>query len=145
MKHTKTWVIVANGETARLFDFSGRGRPLVPLDDHVWHAPIVNEVADAQGVTHSSVGTSQHRLAPRNGPDKASDAFANEIAEKLSVAARTGAFEQLVIVAAPRMMGLLRDRLDTAVLAKIWLEIDKDFTQMPLEKIDGALDSHLFT
>ncbi|SDZ34197.1 Protein required for attachment to host cells [Jannaschia faecimaris] len=146
MKRTKTWVIVADGQTARLFDLPfDRRKPLIPLEDHVWDALPTNAPADAQGVTHSSVGSSQHRLAPHNAPDKGPDGFAGEIASRLAASLKSGAFEKLVVVAAPRMMGFLRDRLDAETRASIWMEIDKDFTQMPLEKIDAALRKHLFS
>ncbi len=144
MKHPKTWVVVANAETARLFDFGGRLQPLVPQADHVWHAPEINESADVQGVTHSSVGQSQHRLAPHTGPDKQADAFATEIAQRLDMAEKSDAFERLILIAAPRMLGIVRDKLNGPVRAKIWTEIDKDFTHMPLEKIDEALKSQLY-
>ena len=145
MKAKKTWVIVTNGKIARMFDYPGRNKALVPLENHVWHAPEVNEFADSQSVTHSRVGHSQHRLAPHNSTDHALDSFAVEIARKLAKAQTSGAFERLVLVAAPKMLGLLRERLDAAVQATIWVEIDKDFTQIPLDELDKALERHLYS
>lgn len=42
-------------------------------------------------------------------------------------------------------MGYLHDRLETAVRATIWIEINKDFMHLPLSKIEAPLDCHLFT
>ena len=144
MKQDKTWVIVTNSETARLFEFFGRVKPIVPLKDHVWHAPEINEDADMPGVTHSSVGQSQRKLAPHTGPDKQADAFAHLIADKLARAAQSGAFERLIIIAAPRMIGLLRAQLEPSVQAMVDAEIDKDLTHMPVEKVEHALKDAMF-
>lgn len=145
MKQPKTCVIVVGGRTARLFDLPGRGESLVPRDEHVMEAPVVNEPADAQGATYSSVGHSLHRLAPHNGPDRKKAAFAAEIAEKLAEMVELDSFDRLVLVASPKMMGLLRDRLDTVVQSRIWAQIDKNLAQMPVEKISEALDAHLYS
>lgn len=144
MRHKKTWVVVANGDTARLFDLPARGAPLVPQTDHVWSAPEINDYADGQGMSHSRVGASQRRMAPRTEPeDLKLEAFARLISEKLAEALKRQKFERLAIAAAPGLMGLLREHLDTAVRATIWLEIDKDFAQLPLEKLDKVLEPHL--
>lgn len=144
MKPKKTRVIVANGDTARNFELGARIAALVPLDDHVWTAPEINAFADSPGMTHSRVGPSQHRMDPRTEPeDRELDAFARVIGDNLSASLRKGEFERLVIAAAPRMMGALRDHLDMAVRATVWVEIDKDYTRLPLEKLGAALEQHL--
>lgn len=146
MRHKKTWVIVANGHTARLFEMPARYSPLVPLEDHVWSAPDVNEYSDSRGMSHSSIGTSQRRMSPRTGPDQlALEAFARVISDELDDALKKKRFERLVLAAAPGLMGYLRQQLDTTVKATIWVEIDKDFTHLPLDKLFEVLESHLFT
>jgi protein required for attachment to host cells len=144
MKPKKTWVVVANGDMARLFDLPARNTPLVPLDNHVWIAPENNEYADTQGMSHSSVGSSQRRMAPRTEPeDQALDAFARVISENLSAACKREEFERLALAAAPRLMGYLREHLDTDVRAKIWMEIDRDFTHLPLDKLRKVLEPYI--
>lgn len=143
MKYPKTWIIVSNSEIARLFDFTGPRQPLVPLEDHVWYAPEISTFDDKQGMGHSRVGPSQHRMASHTGPDKKSDAFATTIAENLATAMKSGAFERLVLVATPKMLGLLRDRLTSPIKERIWVEIDKDLTNLSLEKVDATVKAHL--
>lgn len=145
MKNKKKWVIVANGDIARLFDLPARNAPLVPLDNHVWIAPEVNDYSDSQGFSHSSVGSSQRRMAPRtDSSDLALEAFARVIGEKLKEAYQRGDFEHLVVAAAPRLMGHLREHMDPTVKAAVNLEIDKDFANLPLEKLTNALEPHIF-
>ena len=64
---------------------------------------------------------------------------------KLAIALRAGNYERLIIAAAPRLMGYLRDHLDIAVRATIRVEVDKDFAQWPLEKLGKALAPHLYS
>lgn len=144
MKTPKTWVIVCNGDIARVFAFTARGKPIAALDDEVWHAPEVNEAADMPGMTHSSTGPSQHRMAPHTGPDKGLEAFAVDIADRLAKALKAARFERLIVVSAPRLLGRLRERLDDAVRASIWVEIDRDLTRVPVEQIERALEDRLF-
>lgn len=96
-------------------------------------------------MSHSRVGASKRRLAPRTEPeDLKLDAFARLIGEKLAEALNRRQFDRLAIAAAPGVMGLLREHLTTAVRATIWLEIDKDFAQLPLDKLDKVLEPHLY-
>lgn len=144
MKHPKTCVIVTSGKVARLFDLQGRGDALSLVEKQRLEAREVNSPADTQGVTHSSVGHSQHRLAPHSGPDKRKDAFAADIADRLASDTGWNAFERLVVIASPKMMGLLRARLDAKTQAKVWTQIDKNLAQMPVEKIGDVLNEVLY-
>ena len=128
---------------ARLFDFTGPRQPLVPLEDHVWHTPEISMFNDQQGMSHSSVGPSQHRVASHTGPEKQADVFATVIADNLTTATKSGALERLIVIAAPKLLGLLCDYLADPVKDKIWTEIDKDLTHLSLEKVDATVKAHL--
>ena len=145
MKPTKTWVIVANGDTARLFNWPGRNASLIPLDDHVWTAPEGNERADSPGMTFASVGNSPHRMALQTEADNLKlEGFARDVSDRLAESLDSGHYERLVIAAAPRFLGFLRNHMNRAVLAKVWIEIDKDFTHLPLTKLDATLAPYFF-
>jgi protein required for attachment to host cells len=140
MRNKKTRVVVANGRKARLFDWETRKDPLVPAADHLWTAAEPAEHADAQGMTHSRVGPSRHRLAPHNDSEEiALDDFARQIGDRLAGSLQDGDYERLLLVAAPRLMGRLRDHLSPEVRAVTWQEIDKDLTHLPRTELDEAL------
>ncbi|NNF73407.1 MAG: host attachment protein [Rhodobacteraceae bacterium] len=145
MKQPNTCVLVASGELARLFDFAGRDHPLVPRPKGQLSAPPVNEPADAQGVTQSRFGTARSKLEPHNAHDKQAEGFADLIAEHLEKDASGGRFEKLVLIAAPRMLGLLRDKLGPVAQSKIWFEIDKNLAGMPDEAITETVNEHLWS
>ena len=52
-------------------------------------------------------------------------------------------FDKLVLVAAPKTLGDLRDLLPDPVKAKVVAEIDKDLTKVPLHELPKHLDSVL--
>ena len=54
--------------------------------------------------------------------------LAREIAGALADGHRTGQFGKLVIIAAPRLLGYLRDSLAAPVRQSVTNEIDKDLT-----------------
>ena len=145
MRHDTIWILVANGNATRLFDLPGRNAEPVPLEGQVWTAPEINDFADSQGMSHASTGASQRRMSPRTEPgDRALAAFARDINDRLTEALNKGAFDQLIVVAAPRLLGHLREQLNTAVKDSIRMEIDKDFAHLPLDKLGQALAPHLF-
>ena len=144
MKQSKICVIVVDGQSARFFDLPGRGKRLIELENLALSAELVNPPADVQGTTHSSVGHSQHRMAPRTGPDKSQDGFAAKVARYLDDNADLALFEELILIASPQMMGLLRDRLSASVQGRLQEQIDKNFGGLPVEKISDAVQEHLY-
>ena len=131
MKAKKTWILIANGTAAHILENVGPGTGLKMLPNKVWHAPEKEAFESEQGMTNSSVGRSMHRMAPHNAPDKEEAAFAEEIAGHLSNALARGEFDNLVLTAAPKILGLLRPALDTQVKASVIAELDKDLVKTP--------------
>ncbi len=130
MKSRKTWVLVANGKTARVLENTGPGKGLHALAGKVWHAPKSDAFENEQGMTNNSVGRSMHRMAPHNTPDKEESAFAEELATQLSKAFDAGEFDDLVLTAAPKMLGLLRPVLDARLQDSVIAELPKDLVKM---------------
>lgn len=138
MKARKTWILIANGTTARVLENIGPGKGLNALADKVWHAPEKDTFESVQGMTNNSVGRSMHRMAPHNAPDKEESAFAEELAEHLLQAHANGEFDDLVLTAAPKMLGLLRPILDAQVRGSVIAELAKDLVKTP----DVDMKSH---
>ena len=143
MKAKKTWILIANGKTARILENTGPGKGLHALAGKVWHAPEKTAYESEQGVTNSSVGRSMHRMAPHNAPDKEESAFAEELAERLSKAHAGGEFDDLVLTAAPHMLGLLRPALDAQVRGVVIAELPKDLVKTPETDLKGHFDDVL--
>ena len=137
MRTRKTWILIANGTTARILENTGRGKGLNAVAGKVWHAPEKTAYESEQGTTNSSVGRSKHRMAPHNTPDKEEAGFAQQLAERLSQALAGGEFDDLVLSAAPHMLGLLRPALDAQVRATVIEELPKDLVKTPDADLEG--------
>jgi len=143
MKTRKTWVLIANGKTARVLEYAGPGKGLYALAGKVWQAPQKGAFESEQGMTNNSVGRSKHRMAPHNTPDKEESAFAKELAEHLSKAHTNREFDDLVLTASPHMLGLLRPELDASVRDAVIAELPKDLVKTPDFDLKGHFEDVL--
>lgn len=67
--------------------------------------------------------------------------FSKDVGAKLEDWAAHDRFQRLIIIADPKTLGQLRRSFGDAVRQKLVAEIDKDYTNMPMEKIEAALDA----
>ena len=83
-------------------------------------------------------------MEPPTDPQRyAKYAFARELAERLEEAAHGHRFDRLVLVAAPKTLGDLRELLPDPVKTKVVAEIDKDLTGVPLRDLPKHLEAVL--
>ncbi len=143
-----TWVLIADGARARLL---AQAKPFEPLEPALEQEEFTGSMAqskeigsDRPGRSFDSAGQGRHAMAPPTDPQRyAKFAFARELAERLEEAAHAGRFARLILVAAPRTLGDLRELLPGPVKAKIVAEIDKDLTHVPLRDLPKHLASVL--
>jgi protein required for attachment to host cells len=61
--------------------------------------------------------------------------FAKDLAHRLDSARNKGKFKNLVLVAPPSFLGLLRDNLSKEVMAMVSNQVDKNLVQKPAEAV----------
>ncbi len=128
----KEWVLTANATECRIFEHAKRFAPLEPVQDLEWpegrlHARDL--YADKPGRAFDSAGQGRHALEPPTDPHvEELERFAREIARVLEDGQQRGAYQRLIIIAAPRLLGMLREVLPDAVRERLQAEIDKDLT-----------------
>jgi protein required for attachment to host cells len=145
---TTTWVLIADGARARLL---AQDKPFAALKPALQQEELTGSTAqskeigtDRPGRSFDSAGQGRHAMAPPTDPQRyAKFAFARELAERLEEAVHGGRFDRLVLVAAPKTLGDLRELLPGPVKAKVVAEIDKDLTKVPLHELPKHLDSVL--
>lgn len=101
-------------------------------------------LADREGRTFDSHGQGRHSVERENADPKrqAAIAFARRIAAQIAKAAHSGGkFDELILVAAPRFLGLLRDALSSTGKTTPYLSIDKDVVQHDAEFIRDLIRS----
>jgi protein required for attachment to host cells len=95
---------------------------------------------DAAGRSPGGVGG--HGAAPNAGADpqeQEEERFAVETAALLRQGVEDGSYEQLIIVAAPRTLGVLRKHYHKTVVDRIIGEVGKDVTGQPVSAIEKLL------
>jgi protein required for attachment to host cells len=136
-----TWILIADGARARVLAQPKDYAPLEPAFEHEEltgsSAPSREIGSDRPGRSFDSGGgQGRHAMEPPTDPQRhAKFEFARELAARLEEAAHRGRFARLVLVAAPRTLGDLRELLPEPVKAKVVAEIDKDLTKVPRHEL----------
>ena len=65
--------------------------------------------------------------------------FVQDLANLLNRKGLKGAYDRLVLVASPQVLGLLRRRLHSEVLGKVVAEVNKTLTNHPLHKVEQVV------
>ncbi len=138
-----TWILVADAARARIF--SVRPREGWHLEQSLEHAKSrakgIDLMSDAAGsVRQSFRGAKRPAMAPHTPPkDVEAEHFARELGGALLQGLDARAFQSLVVVAPPRMLGVLRRVMPHPVQRVMSVTIDADYTQVP----DHELPSYL--
>ncbi|MBI4182557.1 MAG: host attachment protein [Proteobacteria bacterium] len=142
-KSVVTWVLVADGARAKIFESVGHGGALAPAFDYESAAPHAasREIAsDRPGRTFDSSGLGRHAKQPPTDPHEYEKAkFLREMSRRLEEGYNSGAFRRLVLVAPPKALGELRATLSGPVRAAVAAEVNKDLTHLPLPELASQL------
>lgn len=139
---TGAWVVVANGEKALILENRGTiAHPDLAVVRRMQqdNPPNREQGTDAPGRLYdggpnqrSAVGeTDWHRLAQ--------DRFAKDAAALLYAQMNANRFREVVLVAAPRILGELRKELHPEVADRVIGELPKDLTSHPVEMTEKHL------
>jgi protein required for attachment to host cells len=145
MKPTKTWIVVADGDQAKIFEHDGPGKGLRSVDGlklEQAHLRAGDIMADRPGRASNPSGPgSRSAVDYRTDPAQARERkFVEHLADVLDEKHTEGAFQRLVIAAAPAALGDLRPALSDAVRGTILAELPKDLTNLPTPKLAEHLD-----
>lgn len=143
MKHTKTWVLVADGSRARVLENLGPGKGLhqLPHSTESWLLAPSHELGtDQPGRVFNSTGNVRHALeATTDAHREQKRAFAQHLVKELDARFAAKAFDRLVLVAPPAMLGDLRDALPAELSKSVAGSVPKDLTHVPLEGVEEAV------
>lgn len=137
-----TWVIVADGTRARLFN-RHKNRKLEEFDVLLSPGHRLHEgdlVTDRDGRTFDSNGSGRHGVGNKNtAKDHEMTQFAKRLASRLDEGRNAGELERLVLVAPPRFLGQLRAHMSGPATDMVALTIDKELTTLTADKLEGHL------
>jgi protein required for attachment to host cells len=143
MKSVRTLVLVADDAFARLLIHESRGGELREIagTSIEQYAEGAAAFADRQGRSgFGAKGTAMQTFAPRQTLDDYQRAnFARHIVETLEEAVHANRPQRLVVVAPPKMLGVLRKDLPEALHRLLSAEIAKDLVKVPVHDLPHRL------
>jgi protein required for attachment to host cells len=138
------WVVVCDGRKALILENQGdekypnlRKRELREQNE----VPTRELGTDRPGRVHESVGAARSAMEQPDLHEEAERVFIADLADHLHVAVAAQPERRLVIVASPRALGRFRDACSPAVRNSIAVELNKDWVNEPIEKIESRLFS----
>lgn len=137
----KTWVVAAESSRARVFAADNRVGPLTEVEDF---AHVEGRARDQDLVSDKAGRGFGVSVEGRHGVEKQGDAkhndtvaFARRIVERIEMGRAKGEFEQLVLIAAPEFLGILRQQLSANTMKLVGKTIDKNLVQKNESEIRG--------
>ena len=138
-----TWIVVADSEKALLMrnltDHADPNFKVIAREEQ----PEVADNADRPGRRADTGAGQSSAMEQADWHVLARDKFAKELAEILYGHAHKGAYEQLVIAAAPELLGKLRDELHAEVKAKVVAEIPKNMANQTVRDLERLIKADL--
>lgn len=141
---TGDWVVVCDGRKALILENAGdREHPNLRTHEVFEHEdrPTREQGTDSPGRVHQSVGTARSAVEQTDWQDLAEQAFLKKLAERIDGAVREGATKHIILVAAPRALGMIRPFYTPALGKAIVTEIGKDLVKLPVHEIERQLFS----
>jgi protein required for attachment to host cells len=139
---TNALVLVSDGRHARLL--RNQGTPVKPeliveqAIDRV-NPPTREQGTDRPGRRHGTDGVSKGAIEQTDWHHQDEQRFAAELAELLYKLGHAGKYEELVVVAPPKMLGDLRAKFHPEVSGAVIAELPRDLTQYSVPEISRLL------
>jgi protein required for attachment to host cells len=138
-----TWVVIADGSRARICAKKARAQlvEMQTIEHPAGRAKARELVSDGQTSVFASVGGARHGVGADTPPkDHEQENFARELARRLEEGRNGNRFDQLVLIAPPAFLGLLREQLAPPLAKCVTQSVAKNLTQAKLEEIQKQLD-----
>lgn len=136
------WVVVCDGRKALILENEGDAvfPNLRTRETHEHDGAKTHEMGtDRPGRVHESAGPGRSAVEQTDWQDQAESNFLQNIAKRLDDAISRQETASMIIVAAPRALGVLRPAYSQAVQDAISAEIAKDLVNMPVYDIEKLL------
>ena len=137
-----TWVLVADSEKALILANTGSGDPpdlRVLRKTEQENPPNHEQGSDRPGRTQSSHGPGNSAYDETDWHELGKERFADTLADLLYKHAHASSYTELVLIAAPEVLGKLRKALHKEVTDRVVAEIPKGLTQLPLDQLEKRI------
>lgn len=139
MKAKVTWILIADGATAKVFEHRPR-EGFTAVDDLMFEQEPLKAgeiMADKPGRSYSSGSDGRSAMEYSSDPVAVRERrFVERVAQELERKHQEKAFDQLIIAAAPTALGDIRPALSKELKSTIVAELPKDLTNIPTPKLE---------
>lgn len=140
----KIWYVVADGARARFFQSIGWDGEFEQFDHFInENGRLMNRDfgRDAPGRSFKG-GSRRTSMEERESPKQRDERkFAKRIGERLNEAFQNNEFDRLILVAAPKALGNIRETLSKKVKGVVEGTSSKNYTKSPLEEIEKHIET----
>jgi protein required for attachment to host cells len=139
---TGDWIVVCDGRKALILENAGDAKfPNLKMRETYDHdsKPTHALGTDQPGRSHQSVGHHRSAVTQTDWHDQAERSFLHMLAARLQEAVADRQTKALVMIAAPRALGMIRDEYSPALQRAITREIAKDAVKLPIHEIEGLV------
>ena len=103
-------------------------------------ANVRNLISDRPGRSFDSRGRGRHAMDPEvDAVREHAERFAKQVADRVEQGRKEGAFDELVLAAAPEFLGMLRQYLSDTTLRQVRATVDKNLVLMDEPEIRARL------
>jgi protein required for attachment to host cells len=138
-------ILVADQAEAVFYDspsLTAAPKEVARISDPTAHLKDRDLVSDRPGRSYESVGGARHSIEREDDPrHRQAVLFARRVARRLDDARRKNEFEQLIVVAGPPFLGLVREELSKPTRARVAHEIRKDLVHSPVDVLRKQLSA----
>ena len=142
-----TWVLVTESSRARILVADSAISPLYEIESFVHPEARLHEqklTSDLPGRQSNKHEVSSHSVADEVSPkEQEAINFAHTLTQHLEDAWNNNKFNQLIIIAAPDFLGLLRKSMPVSVTKQITFELDKNLCKHSIDEIQQHLPDRL--
>jgi protein required for attachment to host cells len=141
---TLTWILIADGEHARVVVPAARQqfRTISSLDSTTAHRRSADLGTGEPGRSYESANPARHAIEPKTDPHRAAKQdFVRYLADQMNTAATGGEYDHLVLVAPTHALHDLREALGQEAVARLAGTLAKDIVKVADVDLAGHLEA----
>jgi protein required for attachment to host cells len=132
-------IVVADQAEAIFYDtpsLQAQPKEVAHISDPLAHLHDRDFSSDRPGRSYESVGGQRHAIEREDDPrQREAVRFAKRISRRLDEARRKGEYDELIVVAGPPFLGLMRKEMSRPTRERVVHEIRKDLVHSPVESL----------
>lgn len=140
-----TWIVTADGHSARIFEQRAAGGRLHELGERALSISGSDFGGEhhARATVHARAGHARHGAGDRDISAEAESRFLSRVGAELEQAAKSGAFEALALIAPARALGDLKAALGAHARERLVAASDRRLVDLSADELAARLDLEL--